>query len=341
MRTFLVNETSENVWFDQFSILTTTPVILQETHYDPWGVELQGLGYQQAGIKANKYLYNGKEFNDHLGINLSDYGARMYDASIGRWFVVDPLAEKYIAYSPYIYSLNNPVRYVDPNGKEVKDGVKTTTIVTSQMDKYKRLHVTTTTTTTSVKVNKSGSIESSISRSKVTNIISSDPNKSTEKGDVVTTSQNFVDGNQIGETSSTISSQEDFGGDLSLSNSTTQALEKFRNDTGIQFNEYVIGNGSNAMGKIAGLGTLPFGVSGLGIKLPEKIASIFGSLGVPTSVGEVHNQVIPFAIDLQSPLILNIGKSFGAGTQRRNPKEGVVEKGHQILYDVVFGWWLK
>jgi RHS repeat-associated protein len=123
MRTFLVNETSENVWFDQFSILTTTPVILQETHYDPWGVELQGLGYQQGGIKANKYLYNGKEFNDHLGINLSDYGARMYDASIGRWFVVDPLAEipSQIAHSPYAYAWNNPISMIDPTGMSAEE----------------------------------------------------------------------------------------------------------------------------------------------------------------------------------------------------------------------------
>ncbi|MCR9017282.1 RHS repeat-associated core domain-containing protein [Aquiflexum gelatinilyticum] len=118
MRTFLVNETSENVWFDQFRIETTTPVILQETHYDPWGVELQGLGYQQAGIKANKYLYNGKEFNDHLGINLSDYGARMYDASIGRWFVVDALADEpeQVDKSPYAYAWNNPINITDPDG---------------------------------------------------------------------------------------------------------------------------------------------------------------------------------------------------------------------------------
>jgi RHS repeat-associated protein len=114
---FVVNETSENVWYDNFSIQSTGPIVVQETHYDPWGVELQGLGYQEPGIKVNKYLYNGKEFNDHLGINLFDYGARMYDASIGRWFVVDPLADLLEDQSPYNYSFNDPIRYTDPDGK--------------------------------------------------------------------------------------------------------------------------------------------------------------------------------------------------------------------------------
>ncbi|GMQ30630.1 hypothetical protein Aconfl_32730 [Algoriphagus confluentis] len=58
IETFLVNETSENVWFDQFRIMSTGPLIVKETHYDPWGVEFSGLGYQYGGIKVNPYLYN-------------------------------------------------------------------------------------------------------------------------------------------------------------------------------------------------------------------------------------------------------------------------------------------
>ncbi|MDR7130958.1 RHS repeat-associated protein [Algoriphagus sp. 4150] len=116
IETYLVNETSDDVWFDQFSIMSTGPLIVQETHYDPWGVELSGLGYQYGGIKVNPYLYNGMEANGHLGVNLYDYGARLYDPAIGRWFVLDPMAEDMRRHSPYNYAFNNPMRFIDPDG---------------------------------------------------------------------------------------------------------------------------------------------------------------------------------------------------------------------------------
>ncbi|WP_223276043.1 RHS repeat domain-containing protein [Algoriphagus aquimarinus] len=106
------------MWFDQFRILSTGPLIVQETHYDPWGVELSGLGYQYGGIKINPYLYNGKEANGHLGVNIYDFGARLYDPAIGRWFVSDPMAEKMRRHSPYNFAFNNPLRYIDPDGME-------------------------------------------------------------------------------------------------------------------------------------------------------------------------------------------------------------------------------
>ncbi|SMC81038.1 RHS repeat-associated core domain-containing protein [Moheibacter sediminis] len=63
-----------------------------------------------------QYKYNGKEYQDELGLNLYDYGARNYDPALGRWMNMDPLAEVYFESSPYNYVANNPTNSFNPNG---------------------------------------------------------------------------------------------------------------------------------------------------------------------------------------------------------------------------------
>ncbi len=96
------------------------PEVMQQTSYYPFGMTLQQQNFGGANNPPNKLLYNGKELQDDelagLSLDWYDYGARMYDAVLGRWHVVDPLAEQMPSMSPYCYAANNPIRLIDIDG---------------------------------------------------------------------------------------------------------------------------------------------------------------------------------------------------------------------------------
>jgi RHS repeat-associated protein len=107
---------------DDYSIATH---IIDATSYYPFGLSMKVIGKEAAGGLQNKFKYNGKEeqskeFSDGSGLDYLDYGARMYDSRIGRFNSFDILANKYISWSPFTYCLNNPINFVDPDGKDVK-----------------------------------------------------------------------------------------------------------------------------------------------------------------------------------------------------------------------------
>ncbi|KAA5531605.1 RHS repeat-associated core domain-containing protein [Paenimyroides baculatum] len=91
--------------------------IIEKSDYYPFGLKHKGNDLADySATNKYKYSYRGKEFNDELGLDLYDFGARNYDAAIGRWVNVDPASEMSRRFSPYAYSLNNPIYFRDPDG---------------------------------------------------------------------------------------------------------------------------------------------------------------------------------------------------------------------------------
>ena len=70
---------------------------------------------------TNRWRFSGKEIQTLGGINLIDFGARLYDDFSGRWKTQDVLSEKYYGLSQYGYCAENPISLVDPEGKEWRD----------------------------------------------------------------------------------------------------------------------------------------------------------------------------------------------------------------------------
>ena len=87
---------------------------MEETnYYYPFG----GV-FLSNGKDVQAYKYNGKELDTKKGLNWYDYGAREYDAVLGRFTTMDPSAENYYSTSPYAYCGNNPVNRIDPDGAD-------------------------------------------------------------------------------------------------------------------------------------------------------------------------------------------------------------------------------
>ena len=91
--------------------------ITDANDYYPFGMNHLKTGNAFFGGSYKAYKYNGKELQES---GMYDYGARFYMPDIGRWGVVDELAEKSRRFSTYTYALDNPIMFVDPDGREAQ-----------------------------------------------------------------------------------------------------------------------------------------------------------------------------------------------------------------------------
>ena len=94
-------------------VINQSGTVEETNHYYPFGGVFGTTGNTQP------YKYNGKELDTKKGLNWYDYGARHYDAALGRFTTNDRFAEKYYSMSPYQYGANNPVNNIDVNGDTI------------------------------------------------------------------------------------------------------------------------------------------------------------------------------------------------------------------------------
>jgi RHS repeat-associated protein len=115
---YVGNESPVDVYFDELRIEHHQGLQVQETQYDPAGLELAGLVVPSPGIRGlNNYRFNGKEFQADLGLAWNHQDWRFFDPQLLRWNGVDPLLEAgQESWSPYSFGFDNPVRFEDANG---------------------------------------------------------------------------------------------------------------------------------------------------------------------------------------------------------------------------------
>ena len=119
---YVSNESKLDVFFDNLQVIHKPGPILEETHYYPFGLTMAGISSKAAGGIENKRKFNdgteleNKEFSDGSGLDLYSTEFRSYDAQIGRFHQIDPLAEFTFNWSGYTFVQNNPILFNDPLG---------------------------------------------------------------------------------------------------------------------------------------------------------------------------------------------------------------------------------
>ena len=119
---YIPNDTTkEETFFYHSDHLGSTSYITDDkaniTQYDAYLPYGELLVDEHSSSEELPYKFNGKELDEETGLYY--YGARYMNPITSLWYGVDPLAEKYASMGGYVYTLDNPVKLVDTDGRIV------------------------------------------------------------------------------------------------------------------------------------------------------------------------------------------------------------------------------
>jgi RHS repeat-associated protein len=110
-----------NVFFDNLQVVHRRGPILEETHYYPFGLTMNGISSKALSFgnpENKKNKFQNQELNQDLGLNYYEFKYRNHDPQIGRFIQIDPLSDKYVYNSTYAFSENQVTGHVELEGLE-------------------------------------------------------------------------------------------------------------------------------------------------------------------------------------------------------------------------------
>ena len=289
--------------------------ILQQHHYYPFGMAMEGDWTDAAAAPENNYRYNGKELNMDSGLNWYDYGARWYDPALCRWLSPDPLASKFPAWSPYTYAFDNPVKYIDPDGRSPIDGGILTYIISLvNAENYTEVTQITVTSTSASNYDIDGEFTGSTTTETVTTVTNTIDiyGEVTDRGDVVTTTtvtRTDASGQEVSSESTTSSvSQSDTTLDLGRFSETTDQMAGYAAAHQSHFVSDYLGSGKKALNWAFTAGQVPLPAIFRGMT-----GRLIAAVGLPKSLSQLEKTVSGAALDPANGIISSIQVQDAAG----------------------------
>jgi RHS repeat-associated protein len=114
LQIFVANQSNASVWYDDMQITWDKPLIAQENHYYPFGMNMVGI--EKKGNPEDRFQFMGAEKNSDFNLHWIETDWRGYDAQLGRFHQIDLLADEYPGINPYQYAYNTPSNVNDPSG---------------------------------------------------------------------------------------------------------------------------------------------------------------------------------------------------------------------------------